>query len=234
MATRKKKKKQKRSEESYISSAKNLSKIVPNLKKYRKRKHLTRYEKSAITRREKQLRGVEDLIPLTKQQAKRLRKKTFAPGIRAIRLRGVKGIPKLRVSKKGDISIKSGTVETIYWALDRETVRSRRRMREAGADAFDKLFPIEKVSDLAARAFKNLNVQQIHLWTNAGAVGDGFADLPAFIRWVNEKWQAGRYITIREAGNEQSSDPGLWINGIAIELENPEYTRARKALKNVA
>lgn len=230
MASRKKKKgKQKRPTESYLASAKNLSNIVPRLRKYRKRKTLTRYEKSAITRREKQLKGVTHLFPVSKKQAKRLKKKLFAHGIQAIRLRNVEPGAKFTVDKRGDLIIREGNTRWIYWSLDRQTVRSRRGMRKAGEDAFNKKFPIEKVSDLARIAFDKLKVQQVHLWTHAGIASEGFLDIGAFIRWVNEKWNAGRYIRIDQiTGLEDSSDPGNWVNGIAILIENPEYTRKRK------
>lgn len=232
---RKKKKKQPRSDASYLQAAKQLSPIVPKLRKYRKRKTLTRYEKSAITRREKQLKNIPFLVPVTKQQARRLKKKLFLPGIQAIQLRNVPEGSKIRFKKRGDIEIISATGgRWIYWSLDRDTVRSRRGMREAGKAAFDKRLPIEKVSDLTELAFKNYNVQQVHLWAHAGIVGDAFQDVQQFIMWVNEKWNAGRYMGSREESLgrfSNPSDPGKWVNGIAILIENPEYTKRRKALE---
>jgi len=236
---RSKKKKVQRSDASYLASAKSLSPIVPKLRKYRKRKTLTRYEKSAIARREKQLKNIPFLVPVTKQQARRLKKKLFLPGIQAIQLRNVPPDSKIKFNKKGDITVTTaGGQRWIYWSLDRETVRSRRGMRKAGEDAFAKKFPIEKVSDLTIAAFAKYRVQQVHLWAHAGIVGDSFQDIGAFIRWVNEKWNAGRYMGTQERGGgliySNPSDPGLWVNGIAILIENPEYTRRRKALEKEA
>jgi hypothetical protein len=107
-------------------------------------------------------------------------------------------------------------------------------MREAGKEAFNKKFPIEKVSDLTAAAFKKYQVQQVHLWAHAGIVGDGFETVNQFVMWVNEKWNAGRYMgeQFRVGGiYENPSDPGKWVNGIAILVEDAEYARKRKALK---
>lgn len=232
---KRKKKKEKRTDLSYLQSAKNLSGLVPKLRKYRKRKTLTRYEKSAITRREKQLKNIPFLVPVTKKQARKLKGKLFLPGIQAIQLRNVPEGSKIKFKPRGDIEIVSATGgRWIYWSLDRDTVRSRRGMRKAGADAFDKRLPIEKVSDLTALAFKKYNIQQVHLWAHAGIVGDAFQDLGAFVQWVNEKWNAGRYMGLQERVSgifSNPSDPGKWVNGIAILIENPEYTRKRKALE---
>lgn len=235
MASKKKtKRKLKRSDSSYLEAAKNLSPLVPRLRKYRKRKTLTRYEKSAITRREKQLKNIPFLVPVTKKQARKLKGKLFLPGIQAIQLRNVAPGAKITFGKRGDIVVRQGDARWIYWSLDRETVRSRPGMRDAGRAAFEKKLPIEKVSDLTELAFKKFNIQQVHLWAHAGIVGDAFQDLGAFIQWVNEKWNAGRYMGLQERASgifSNPSDPGKWVNGIAILIENPEYTKRRKALE---
>jgi len=232
---RAKKKKIKRPDTSYIEAAKNLSNLVPKLRKYKKRKTLTRYEKSAIARRERQLKNIPFLVPVTKDQAKKLKGKLFLPGIQAIQLRNVPEGSKIKFKKRGDIEIISATGgRWIYWSLDRDTVRSRPGMRDAGAAAFNKKLPIEKVSDLTELAFKKYQIQQVHLWAHAGIVGDAFQDLPSFVRWVNEKWNAGRYMGLQERVSgifSNPSDPGKWVNGIAILIENPEYTKRRKALE---
>jgi len=251
---KKKKKKPVRTDADYLASAKALSKLVPSLKKLASRKTLTAPYKPPkpgakkrtreqirkaniriIKRREKQLQNIPFLVPVTKQQAKRLgRRKLFLPGIQAIQLRNVEEGSKITITKRGDIAVQDGPQHWIYWTLDRATVRSKPGMRAAGADAFNKQFPIEKLSDLTALAFKNYNVKQVHLWAHAGIVGTGFMDVKQFIMWVNEKWQQGRYITVRENAEKEiysdPSDPGKWVNGIAILVENPEYTRKRKAL----
>lgn len=230
MASGKKKKprKEKRSIESYLAAARSLSPIVPKLRKYRHRKTLKPSEKGAITRREKQLKGVTNLFPVTKKQARKLRSKLFLPGIQAIRLRGVKEGAKIKIGKRGDIQVSYDNLRWIYWGLDRATVRSRPGMRAAGSEAFRKKFPIELVADMATKAFNKLNVQGVSLWTHGGRSDAVFDDLPAFILWVNEKWSAGRYMRITEYGAIDASDPGKWVSGIAILLEDPEYTKRRK------
>lgn len=227
-----------RSNESYLYSADNLSKIVPSLKRFSKRKTLRKSEKATIRRREKQLLHIPHLEPLSPSQAKRLgRKKTFLPGVQAVQLRGIdtrKG-DKFNVNRHGDIEVtKAGGDRWIYWALDRKTVRSHRGMCDAGAAVFNKTLPIEKVTELTEEAFAHYTIQQVHLWAHAGVVGDGFQSLKQFVGWVNEKWNQGRYISTRrlnEGGRyEVVSDPGQWINGIAFLVENPEYTKRRKEL----
>lgn len=239
MASKKKsgkRKKNTRTAADYIESARNLSALVPSLRKFKHRKTLKKSEKASIRRRERQLKNIPYLVPVTKSQAKKLtRKKLFLPGIQAIQLRNVAEGAKIKFTKHGDVEIIAPEGRWIYWSLDRETVRSRRGMRKAGTDAFDKRFPIEKVSDLTAKAFSRYYVQQVQLWAHAGIVGDAFHTINEFIMWVNEKWNAGRYMgqQARIGGiYENPSDPGKWVNGIAILVEDKEYTRKRKALEN--
>lgn len=208
-------KKSVRTDADYIASAKKLSKFVPKLKKYHKRKKLNRYERSAITRREKQLRFVADkLFVLTKKQAKQLKGKLYAPGVQAVELSGFSKDAKIKVIKK-DTYIYSNGRTWLMWGLDRETVRQKRGMKTAAANAFAQKYPIETVTELARLAFKKLKPIQVNLWAAAGVVGQPFDDLKAFTDWVDEKWSAGRYIS----DHGYSSDPGAWINGIAILIK---------------
>jgi hypothetical protein len=232
---KRRKKGPKRSTEDYLASAKRLSPLVPGLRKYRRRKTLKPAQKGAIARRERQLKNIPYLFPVTKKQKKQLGKgKMFLPGVRAIQLRGVQEDAKIKIGKLGDIFITYKERHWIYWSLDRETVRSRKGMRKSGEAAFSKMFPIEKISEMAAEAFARSDVKEVRLWAHAGIVGDSFEDLPAFIRWVNEKWNQGRYMGEQErlGGNLYSnpSDPGKWVNGIAILLEDSEYIKKREAL----
>lgn len=237
MASKKRKKKPARSIESYLASARKNAALVPSLKKFKKRKTLKKSEKATIARREKQLKDIPFLQPITSKQAKILgRRKIFLPGIQAIQLRNVdteKG-DRFKINKHGDIEVFTDEGRWIYWSLDRDAVRSRVAMREAGAAAFEKKLPIEKVAELTEKAFAQYHVQEVRLWAHAGIVGEGFLTLDEFIMWVNEKWNHGRYISTRVGRNnmiyENPSDPGKWVNGIAILIENPEYTKRRKAL----
>lgn len=238
MASGKKSRRRKsvRSDADYAASVKGLSSLVPALKKLKNRKHFTPQEKRRIRYREKQLRDIPDLVPVSAEQAKRLgTKRLFKRGVRAIQLKDAEG-SKIKINKKGEISVSNPNQSWIYWPLSRDTVRSKRKMREVGPAAFNKQFPIEKLSDMAVKAFKKWDVKEIHLWSNRGAVGTGFEDAGSFIMWVNEKWQHGRYVSTVTNENtgtryENPSDPGRWVNGIAILIENPEYTRKKKALK---
>lgn len=229
---KKPKKKIARTTQSLLDSAKELSKYVPRLKKYKRRKTLTRGEARGIVRKEKLLAGVEDLFPVTKKQARRLkRQKMFGPGVQAVRLKGTPKDTKIKVNKAGTLTFSSASEQWVFWPLDRETVRQRRGLKKAAGAAFEKRFPIEIVKDLAAEAFSHLQVHAIHLWTNAGAVGIGYQDFPRFSLFVDEKWHAGRYMRVDPETRElkDASDPGLWVNGIAIKLEPPAYQARRKA-----
>lgn len=234
---KKRRRKNLRTDADYIASAKSLANIVPSLRKLKTRKRLTKQEKRRIRYREKQLKDVPYLKPVTAQQAKRLgSKRLFKRGVQAIQLKGVELDEKITVNKRGDISASNVNQTWIYWALPRATVRSKRKMREVGPAAFNKQFPIDTVAEMAIKAFKRYDVKEIHLWSHHGAVGTGFEDAGAFIMWVNEKWQHGRYVSTVTNENTGSrylnpSDPGRWVNGIAILIENPEYTKKKKALK---
>lgn len=226
-ARRKRRKKQKRSDAEYVSSAKNLSSLVPSLRKLSRRKKLRPSEKAAITRKEKALKGVPNIFPVTAQEAKRIGKqKLFAPGIRGIQLRNVSPQAKIIYRKGGGISVEDNGRRWIYWPLDKPTVRSRVGMRNAGRQAFEQQFPIERISELTERAFKKYDVVQVNLWAHAGIVGDPHHTVKQFTLWVNEKWSAGRYMRTSEFGG--TSDPGKWVNGIAILLESKEYAERRR------
>ncbi len=228
---RKRKRKPKRATESYLTAAKSLAPIVPKMRKYRKRKTLTRSEKSAIAKRERQLKNIPFLVPVTPAQIKKIgRKKLFMGGVHAIQIRNTSPDAKIKFRKGGDMEIIDQGRRWIYWSLDRGTVRSRRGMRKAAEDAFAKRFPIERISDLTAAAFKRYEVRQVHLWAHAGIVGDAFESLNTFVRWVNEKWNAGRYARSEASGGP--SDPGKWVNGIAILIENSAYTQRRAEIEN--
>ena len=230
-----KKKKRTRQTADYLLSVRKLKKLVPSLKKFENRQRLKKSEKATIRRREKQLKNIPFLVPVTETEAKKLgRKKLFLPGVRAIQLRNVSETAKIKIKKGGELEVVDNDQRWIYWSLDKEIVRSRRKMREAGEQAFNKQFPIEKVSALSELAFRQYRVQQVNLWAHAGIVGDNFQDVGSFIRWVNEKWQQGRYVSSQEGSYYNVSDPGRWVNGIAILIENPEYTRKRRELAKAA
>ena len=210
---------------------------MPDLKRFKNRVTLKSSEKALITRRAKALAGVDYLHPVSKKETKLLgKRKLFLDGhkgIRAIRIRGFDpATTKLRIKKGGEIDIKQASGRHwIFWSLDREQVRSGGRMKMAARAAFNKMFPIEKVSELTKAAFKEYNVQQVQLWTHAGPVGRIFDTENQFILWVNERWQAGRYVNPGDRAFERDgSDPGEWVNGIAILIENKEYTARRNEL----
>jgi hypothetical protein len=115
--------------------------------------------------------------------------------------------------KKSDLLITSNGRTWIFW--DVNNPRDKREIKGAAAKAFAMQFPIERVANLAKKAFKKFKVKQIHLWAASGVVGQPFVDLQAFIDWVDEKWSAGRYVNDKG----YSSDPERWINGIAILIK---------------
>jgi len=91
----------KRSDASYIKAARRLADVAPSLAKYRGRKELKPSEKAAIAYKEKRLRRVTALEPISEKTAAKLTRTakriggakarvTFPiPGVRAIKLRNI-------------------------------------------------------------------------------------------------------------------------------------------------
>lgn len=225
---KKRARKSKRSDAEYIASAINLSALVPSLRGLKKRKKLKPAEKSRITRREKQLKGIplSSLFPVSPNQAKYLRGQLLFPGVQAIQLRNVPPNSRVKIRGKSISVDEENGRKWLYWHLSRATVRSKRKMNSAGKKAFENQLPIELVSELAAHAFKTQRVVMVKLWAHAGIVGDPHHTLSEFVRWVNEKWNAGRYVATSPYSSD--SDPTKWVNGIAILLEDEAYAKKRE------
>jgi hypothetical protein len=196
----------KRTTDEYLQSAKRLAKFAPSLRKYKRRKTLTRYEKSAIARKEKILRYSDHLIPLTKNQAKDLKTQLFAPGVRAIQLRNTETHARIK-RVRDDLIVTSNGRTWVYWKLEREDVKTKKGMKKAAEKAFEMQFPIEQIAELARKSFDELAPLAVYLWAPSGRVGEGFQTIKQFLNWLYDNWNAGRY-THQEK----------WVNGIAILL----------------
>jgi len=208
---RPRKRKEKRPVSDYVEAARKLSKFVPSLKKYRRRKTLTRYEKAAITRKQKALQYTDHLIPITKKQYKKLKRFTPGPGIQAVQLRNTGAHTKISFVRDNMMVTSNGRT-WLYWELDRAQVKSKKGMTKAAREAFAMQFPVERIAALAQKAFEDLEPLAVYLWAPSGRVGRGFQDLPAFIDWLHENWNIGRY-----------TQQEKWVNGIAILLQEGEH-----------
>lgn len=198
----------KRPTRDYLTAASQLTKFVPGLKRYRRRKTLLPWEKAHIARYEKKLRYAHHLIPLTPAQAKRFKPFLFGRGINAIQLSNTGDVKIKSISKiNGDMMLASNGRQWIYWRLDRDTVRSRKGMQQAAQDAFDMQFPIEKIAALAEKAFEELKPYAVYLWASVGRVGEGFQTIKQFVDWLYANWNSGRY-----------SMQERWVNGLAIRI----------------
>lgn len=206
----------------YLAAAKRLAKLIPSLKKYRRAKDLTPQQKSAIARREKQMRYADHLIPLTPKQAKKFAKQLFAPGIHAIQLRNTAPDAKIRLFGR-DFIVTSNGRDFLYWRLpirakrnpDKTLAedksinkRSQRLLKEAAEKALTNIrgaFPVEQIAELAQKAFKKIKVKQIFLWGETGRVGEGFHTFDEFVQWLYESYSQYRNVE-------------RWVNGIAIQI----------------
>lgn len=197
-------KKNKRDVASYIQSAERLAVFAPSLKKYKRRKRLNRWEKGAISRKERVLRYAHNLHPVSKKQALKLKDKLFAPGVQAIELRNTSEHAAVHFVRD-DLFITSNGRTWLYWDLEKFT---KSALAHAGEIAFHQVrnaFPIEKIAELAERAFKKPKTKEVYLWATSGRVGEGFEDLESFMEWLAESY--GGY-----------NEPQNWIRGLAIRL----------------
>lgn len=204
-------KRQKRTTQSYLDSAKRLAKFCPGCQKLKTRKTLKPGQKSYIARMEKKLRHVplSLLKPVSKKTAKKFRKALFAPGVRAISF--INRSPESKIHFiKDDVILESNGKDWIYWKLP--DTSTQENLEDAAEDLFDQspaelgeTFDIERISALAERAFKQPHVETVHLWTKQGRVGEGFDDFKQFMRWILAEWY-------------KYQDTERWINGISFLL----------------
>lgn len=165
--------KAKRPTSSYLSAAKSNRDLVPSLKKYSRRKNLTRWEKSAITRAGNKIRhagGRSQLFSLTKIQARRLKDKDplIGGGVRAIALRNTAPDSKVHV-RKGKISVQTNGREIKYIS--------------AKADIGAILNEIEK-------AFKKPGINTVWLWTVKGRAQRGFRSMERALEELRAAFEA--------------------------------------------
>lgn len=160
--------KKKRPTSNYLSTAKQLNKFISSLRKYSRRKTLSRWEKAAITRATKRLKhegGTANLFPLTKSQVKRIKDKSVIinrGGIKAVRFRNMPDGTKI-VVRKGKIELLSGDRRFINVRLQPDILV----FLEAGR----KIFRKNKDKDVT-----------IFTWTFSGRSKRGFADIESFVR----------------------------------------------------
>ncbi len=228
-------------EKSYKETAKALSVFVPELKPLAKKSTFTPAQKAKISRRARQLKHVHSLVPIPKG-SKEI--EPFAKGINAVQLQDVHNAEYLKPIKGGGFllvnihEIKNPPRITqrtwIYWPLSRATVKSKSAMKKITADVFAAKFPIEIVTALAETAFRELKPLAVHLWVTSGRAKEGYEDFKGFLRYVENKWQAGRYISITEQGKAYDSDPEAFIKGIVVLVGETRLKRTKFSTKPIS
>lgn len=198
---------QKRSDRSYVESARKIAHLVPSMKKYAKQHlktaRLTPSQKAAIAHKENLLRYAHHLIPVKGKTARELKDELFAPGINAIQLDHTNDTAKLIRVRKGLMLTNNGE-QWLYWRLN----AAPRNMKRGAEKAFGDLraaFPMERIAALVKKAFDHSRASQVHMWTTQGRVGEGFRSLKQFLRWFNRAY--GGY-----------SETHKWVRGVAILL----------------
>lgn len=198
----------KRPTKDYIDTAKRLAAFVPSLKKYKRRKTLTRWEKAAITRYANKLKYTDHLVRLNKRQYEELKDYTPGYGVHAIQLRNTGANTKINFVQN-NLFVTSNGRTYLYWHMGRAAVKTESGMTKAARKAFERQFPIQRIAELAQVAFEELNPLAVYLWAPTGRVGQGFASLRQFMLWLHENWNTGRYT------NQEK-----WVNGIVILLRD--------------
>lgn len=214
----------KRDLQTYLDSAQELFPYVPKLRRFIRRKRLKPWEKSYIARVENIVRqsytNLDDLVPLTKKQAKDLKGFTYEPELiaktgpragqpqhfhmfRAMQLRNVGEDVRILKVDKDKLVVESNNRTWIYWKLPPSNT-SPEDMEEAGEEAFDMAEDeIERIIALTERAFNNPKTKLVYLWTQHGRVGIPMRRVADFIRWIAKKYS-------------EYQQTERWVNGIAI------------------
>lgn len=211
---------QPRDDRSYILSARNISKVAPGLKKYRKtplKTKLTPSQKGSITHKENILRYASNLKPIPKRLARKMRDKFYAPGIQAMNLVGVNQDAKLHFLRK-DLTL---TQNGRNWLLLSVDPTNRQAMKDAATQAFTSprtIFPIDQIAALAERAFRRPTTLVVKLWTTQGIVGPPNETIKQFMLWFNARFS--KYNKVEE-----------WINGIAVWIGSAPRGRRRAQIE---
>lgn len=209
---------ERRPDSDYIQSANKLSSIVPKLKKFKRRKKLTRAEKANIRKKERQLKYMDHLIPVKKKDLKTLRPFMVGPGIQAVQLRNTGNNVKLSVLN-GDMLIESNGRLWLYWSLDKLHSSD---MAKAGETAFGirGAFPMEQILELAQLAYNNPRTMAVGLWTAQGRVGNPFPSMRQFLEWITLSYST-------------YADVEKWVNGIAVLISDSDEKLSRDDVRDV-
>ena len=154
------------------------------MKKYRKRKKLNRWEKSAITRAENKLKALRNvnLVPVTPKQARALGKKIIVGnGIRAIELDGFGRDSKLTI-KDGKPIIKSRTRGVVLVPTEAE---------------------LGPMADALEAAFKHKGNVTVWLWTTRGRTKFPIMSMKVGLAKINELFTVGTSDGVRLSGNPE-------------------------------
>jgi len=182
-----------RSTFSYLAAAKHLQKLAPSLRKYRRRLKLNRWEKGAITRKEKILAHYANrtVVALTRRQARNLKDKDaiIGGGIRAVALNRIREGATVRVIK-GELVIRSNG-RTLHHI-------------KTGAD-FDRITGEAEL--IMRRAEKRGKIATVWLRNPQGRFGDPFRDTVHLAAAIAALVEA--YTDV-----EDESPPEDWLLGI--------------------
>lgn len=205
----------KRSDESYIESARNMSEVVPAFEKYKrvhkKRTKLNNGEKAAIRKKEDVLKYAKHLVPIKgEKRRKQWKNQFYAPGVAAVNLENITDDATVTLVRK-DLIVTNNGRTWLYWSLDTDAPA----MKKGARDAFTQpaqIFPMEAIAKLVEKAFKRPTTKEVYLWAKAGRVGHGFLSLKSFLYWFNKAY--GGY-----------TEQDKWVNGIAIRLGEADGNR---------
>jgi hypothetical protein len=224
-----------RDPETYVLSARELAPFVPKIRKLAKKKTLTSWEKSYVARIEnvvkKSFTNIDDLIPVSKAQAKSQRGFLYEPEItvkrgkrkgqiqrskmfQAMQLRNVSETAKIKKVTNETLVVEDLGRTWVYWNLLKK--KTPKNMQRHGEQAFTtpEAFDIERVIELAQKAFDNPQTKIVYLWSKHGRVGIPMRSLAAFTRWIIDDYS-------------KYTQTDRWVNGLAILIADAGETISR-------
>ena len=178
------KRKKPRPVNSYLKAVDKLAAFAPSLRKYKRRKKLNRWEKAAITRKEKIIGSTENLFAVSARQRKAMSKETrsaiIGKGVRAVRLRNTSSKATLRITR-GEIT----TEERI-----KTKKKGKRRVRKIRYISVrpDLDVLIEKAIELFDRAERRSQIMTVWFWLDTGRAAGGFRSLRLLLEKLNDSW----------------------------------------------
>lgn len=200
---------EKRTNENYATIAAHYAKFSPSIAKYKRRKKFNNGEKSYLSKVERVLRYADHLVPIPPRNRKKAIKEQWElygqeSGLKiyAQQLRGT-GPDATIIKLDKNMTVTSNGRTWLYWRIDNVKPAGMRKAGKQAFNEFNSTFDIERLAELAKRAFTTRKPVAVELWAESGRVGEPFKTLDEFMQWIYEDYS--HYKNVER-----------WVKGIAI------------------